>query len=160
MPLECIGPLVPGGKKARIASLRLDLGKEQHLAPHLDPQIRGLARFAHQLVHRLPRPLDHLGAAQEGCTNPERPRADVPKLARFLHLDHSVRLQGLKRTEGGGDSLPRLFRQLRKRLAGALGKMLQQEKRPVQGLDSVLVGLVVEGFRPTTRFLCHLVTPQ
>jgi hypothetical protein len=82
----------------------------------------------------------------------------VPKLAGFFKLDHPVRLQGLKRAEGGGNCLTCLFRQYGKRLAGTLDKMFKQVKRPVQSLDGVLAGLVVEGLRSATRFLSHLTS--
>ena len=63
-----------------------DLGDEEHLVLDLDPQVRGLAGFAHQRVHRLAGAFDDLGAAQEGRADAEGARADVPELAGLVDL--------------------------------------------------------------------------
>ncbi len=148
-------PLGAGRKEGADRLVRFDLGQEQHLAPHLDPQVRGFARVAHQAVHRLAGAFHDLGPTQKGGADAKGARPDVPKLAGLLDLHHRVGLQGLQRAERGGDGLARLLGQVRKAAPRRLRQMFQKVKRPVQRLHRVLVGLVGERLWPPARFLCH-----
>ena len=73
------------------------------------------------------------------------------KLARFFHLDHAMALQGDQGAVDRGDGLTGFPGQVRQGQAGAGGQMAEHVQPPVQRLDGVLVGLVVESLRPAAR---------
>jgi hypothetical protein len=146
MPDTCIGPLVPGERR-RGSPHASRPGQEQDLVAPFDAQVGGFARGAHQRIHRLARAFDDLGAAQEGRSHAEGAPADVPKLARFLDLDHAVALQGHQRAVDRGHRLTAFGGKVRQRKARMLREDLQKAQGAVQRLDGVLVGLVGKGFR-------------